>query len=56
MKINGEYLCELVRAHYDGDDARFNVILQQIIGSETRKGDSEAAGRLRSIDANHRLP
>lgn len=55
MKINGEYLCELVRAHYDGDDARF-VILQQIIGSETRKGDSEVAGRLQSIVANRRLP
>lgn len=47
--MNGEYLCELVRAHYDGDHDRFDAILTQIIGSEDRQGRHAVADRLKSI-------
>jgi hypothetical protein len=47
--MNGEFVCELVRAHNEGDDARFAVILSQIIDSESRRGSDEVADRLRAL-------
>jgi hypothetical protein len=47
--MNGEFVCELVRAHNEGDDARFAVILSQIIDSESRRGSDEVADRLRGL-------
>lgn len=51
---NGEYLTELVRAHYDGDERRFSVILSQVIRSERLHGRVELADRLQALyQENH---
>jgi hypothetical protein len=47
--MNGEYVCEMVRAHYDGDETRFGTILAQLISSETRRGNHGVADRLRQL-------
>lgn len=49
VSINGEYLCELVRAHYDGDKERFDTILGQITSSAARAGHHEVALRLQDL-------
>ena len=46
---NAEYLTELVRAHYSGDDRRFSNLLNQVIASESRAGHSHLAERLREL-------
>jgi len=46
---NAEYLAELVRAHYAGDDRRFSNLLNQVIASEARAGHSRLAERLREL-------
>lgn len=46
---NAEYLAELVRAHYAGDDKRFSNLLNQVIASESRAGHSRLAERLREL-------
>ncbi|NTW39685.1 MAG: ATP-binding protein [Cellulomonadaceae bacterium] len=46
---NAEYLAELVRAHYAGDDRRFSNLLNQVIASESRAGHSLLAERLREL-------
>ena len=43
---NAEYLTELVRAHYSGDDRRFSNLLNQVIAAESRAGHSRLAQRL----------
>lgn len=49
---NGEYLTELVRAHYDQDEERFNTILTQIITSERLHGFTDVADRLTNMARN----
>lgn len=44
-----EYLTELVRAHYSGDDRRFSNLLNQVIASESRSGHARLAERLREL-------
>jgi SpoVK/Ycf46/Vps4 family AAA+-type ATPase len=46
---NAEFLTELVRAHYAGDDRRFSTLLNQMIASESRAGHSRLAERLREL-------
>lgn len=46
---NAEYLTELVRAHYTGDDRRFSNLLNQVIAAESRAGHSRLAERLREL-------
>lgn len=46
---NAEYLTELVRAHYSGDDRRFSHLLNQVIAAESRSGHSRLAERLREL-------
>ena len=46
---NAEYLTELVRAHYSGDDRRFSNLLNQVIAAESRAGHSRLAERLREL-------
>lgn len=46
---NAEYLTELVRAHYSGDDRRFSNLLNQVIAAESRAGHSHLAERLREL-------
>ncbi len=46
---NAEYLAELVRAHYAGDDKRFSNLLNQVIASESRAGHARLAERLREL-------
>ena len=46
---NAEYLTELVRAHYSGDDKHFSNLLNQVIASESRAGHSRLAERLREL-------
>ncbi|MGZ0148982.1 AAA family ATPase [Kribbella sp. WER1] len=46
---NAEYLAELVRAHYAGDDRRFSNLLNQVIASEARAGHARLAERLREL-------
>ncbi len=46
---NAEYLTELVRAHYTGDDRRFSNLLNQVIAAESRAGHSHLAERLREL-------
>lgn len=46
---NAEYLAELVRAHYSGDDRRFSNLLNQVIAAESRAGHSHLAERLREL-------
>lgn len=46
---NAEYLAELVRAHYAGDDRRFSNLLNQVIAAESRAGHSRFAERLREL-------
>lgn len=46
---NAEYLTELVRAHYTGDDRRFSNLLNQVIAAEARAGHSRLAERLREL-------
>lgn len=46
---NAEYLTELVRAHYIGDDRRFSNLLNQVIAAESRAGHSHLAERLRDL-------
>ncbi|MEU4191100.1 ATP-binding protein [Kribbella sp. NPDC026611] len=46
---NAEYLAELVRAHYAGDDRRFSNLLNQVIAAESRAGHSRLAERLREL-------
>jgi hypothetical protein len=51
LTVNGELLCELVRAHYDNDKERFDVLLMQIIESQRLTGSTAVAGRLADIAA-----
>ena len=51
--MNGELLCELVRAHYNGDTNYFDVLLQQIINSQRLTGSAAVADRLAQISAAH---
>jgi hypothetical protein len=44
--VNGEYVCELIRAHYDGDNDRFTVIASQLAVSEALHGSTEVARRI----------
>lgn len=46
---NAEYLAELVRAHYAGDDRRFSNLLNQVIAAESRAGHARLAERLREL-------
>jgi SpoVK/Ycf46/Vps4 family AAA+-type ATPase len=46
---SAEFLTELVRAHYAGDDRRFTTLLNQMIASESRAGHSRLAERLREL-------
>ncbi|WP_413450469.1 ATP-binding protein [Georgenia phoenicis] len=46
---NAEYLTELVRAHYSGDDRRFSNLLNQVIAAESRAGHGRLAERLREL-------
>jgi SpoVK/Ycf46/Vps4 family AAA+-type ATPase len=46
---NAEYLTELVRAHYGGDDRRFSNLLNQVIAAESRAGHAQLAERLREL-------
>jgi len=46
---NAEYLTELVRAHYSGDDRRFSNLLNQVIAAESRAGHAHLAERLREL-------
>lgn len=46
---NAEYLTELVRAHYSGDDRRFSNLLNQVIAAESRAGHARLAERLREL-------
>ena len=46
---NAEYLAELVRAHYAGDDRRFTNLLNQVIAAESRAGHARLAERLREL-------
>ena len=46
---NAEYLTELVRAHYSGDERRFSNLLNQVIASESRAGHARLAERLREL-------
>ncbi|SDD14020.1 ATPase family associated with various cellular activities (AAA) [Sanguibacter gelidistatuariae] len=46
---NAEYLTELVRAHYSGDNRRFSNLLNQVIAAESRAGHSRLAERLREL-------
>ena len=46
---NAEYLTELVRAHYSGDDRRFSNLLNQVIAAESRSGHAHLAERLREL-------
>lgn len=46
---NAEYLAELVRAHYAGDDRRFSNLLNQVIAAESRIGHARLAERLREL-------
>jgi hypothetical protein len=47
--VNREYVTELVRAHYEGDDKRFGVIAAQLADAEDTLpgGSAEVALRLR---------
>lgn len=58
MAANAEYLTELVRAHYSGDDRRFSHLLNQVIASEARAGHARVAERLRElrIEGKHDVP
>lgn len=47
--MNGELLCELVRAHYDGDAGRFDVLVQQVIDSQRLTGSADVASRLAEL-------
>lgn len=47
--MNAEYVCELIRAHYDGDSERFTVIAEQLADSEAARGSAEVARRVRSL-------
>lgn len=49
--VNGELVAELIRAHYDGDEARFSVLARQAIASEELHGSAEVAQRLREVAA-----
>jgi hypothetical protein len=54
MTVNGEFVCELVRAHYDGDEARFAVLVDQVASGAAFSGSTEVAARLRSLlDSGH---
>lgn len=44
-----EYVCELVRAHYEGQDERFDVIVGQLAASERMHGRQDVAERLQAI-------
>lgn len=46
---NAEFLAELVRAHYAGDDRRFSNLLNQVIAAESRAGHARLAERLREL-------
>lgn len=46
---NAEYITELVRAHYSGDDRRFSNLLNQVIAAESSAGHSRLAERLREL-------
>ncbi len=50
--MNGELLCELVRAHYDSDITRFDVLVRQIIDAERLTGSAVIADRLADIIHN----
>lgn len=47
--MNAEFVCELIRAHYDGDDERFAVIAGQLADSEAARGSAEVALRVRDL-------
>jgi SpoVK/Ycf46/Vps4 family AAA+-type ATPase len=49
IMANAEYLAEMVRAHYAGDDQRFSNLLNQVIAAESRAGHSRLAERLREL-------
>ncbi len=46
---NAELMSELVRAHYAGDQRRFDNLLSQVIASESRAGHVRLAQRLRDL-------
>jgi SpoVK/Ycf46/Vps4 family AAA+-type ATPase len=48
---NAELISELVRAHYAGDQRRFDNLLNQVIASESRSGHVRLAQRLRDLRA-----
>lgn len=48
---SAELLTELVRAHYEHDQRRFDNLLNQVIASESSAGHSNLAKRLRSLRA-----
>jgi hypothetical protein len=53
--VNREFICELVRAHYTGDEERFDILVEQIARSEEIRGlpgSAEVAARLRDIQRN----
>lgn len=54
MIMNGEFVSELVRAHYEGDDTRFDVVLRQIIAAEIGIGSQEVAQRLTDLRNHYR--
>jgi hypothetical protein len=47
--VNAELVCELVRAHYDGDSQRFTVLAGQLAAAEELAGSAEVADRLRAL-------
>lgn len=47
--MNGELLRELVRAHYNKDTGRFDVLLSQFVESQRLAGRVAIAGRLAEI-------
>jgi hypothetical protein len=54
MNVNGEFICELVRAHYNGDEARFAILVDQVASSATLYGSAGVASRLRELlDSGH---
>lgn len=52
--MNAEYVCELVRAHYEGRDERFDVIVRQLAASEEMHGSQAVADRLLDLQRQAR--
>jgi hypothetical protein len=52
--VNKEIVCELVRAHYDGDEPRFAALAAQLMRGESLAGSTPVAVRLRELlDSGH---